>query len=182
MNIVMNEINQTKAETKGGELETHNKLGEGWVSKKTESSVVFLGEYRHKLDDKGRLALPKDFRISLENGAVVTRGLDGCLFVYPKSDWRELAEKIARLPITNANARAFARLMLAGAMEIRFDKQGRVIIPTYLRHYAALKNKVIVAGVYNRLEIWSRGKWARYKKNAEENSSSIAENLAELGI
>lgn len=180
MNIVMNEPEKTKLQTKGGEL-IHQKLGEGWVSKE-KSSAIFLGEYRYKLDDKGRLALPKKFRKVIADEAVVTRGLDNCLFVYQKTDWQILAEKIAKLPLTSANARAFSRLMLAGAIEIHFDKQGRVMIPKYLRHYASLKNKVIIAGVYNRLEIWSRGKWARYKKNAEENSSSIAENLAELGI
>ncbi|MCX6811770.1 MAG: division/cell wall cluster transcriptional repressor MraZ [Candidatus Berkelbacteria bacterium] len=143
---------------------------------------MFLGEYKHKIDDKGRLAMPSRYREKLQEGVVITRGLDSCLFVYPKKDWRILAEKIARLPLTQSNARAFARLMLAGAIDIELDKQGRVILPSYLRQYAALKNKVVIAGVYNRLEVWSQGRWGRYKKNAEENSSEIAENLSELGI
>jgi len=171
-----------KEKTEKGVLEEHQKLESGWSGIKEEREVIFLGEYRHKIDQKGRLALPVKFRGKLSQGLVITRGLDSCLFIYPKSDWRAFAEKIAKLPLTQANARAFGRLMLAGAAEANLDKQGRIILPPYLRKFAALKNKVIVAGVYNRLEIWSRGRWGRYKKNAEENSSEIAENLGDLGI
>ena len=162
-------------------IEVNQKLGEGWSGFK-EKKVIFLGEYRHKIDDKWRLALPIKFRDKLKEGVVITKGLDSCLFVYTQDDWQILAEKIAKLPLTQSNARAFARLMLAGAIDVKLDKQGRVILPPYLSQYAGLKNKVTIAGVYNRLEIWSRGRWGRYKKNAEENSSEIAEKLSDLGI
>ena len=166
------------------EAKVHQKLGEGWVSGNVapQRKTIFLGEYRHKIDDKGRLALPVKFRDKFKQGVVITRGLDSCLFVYAGDDWRVLAEKISKLPLTQTNARAFSRLMLAGASDANLDKQGRIILPPYLRQYAHLKNKVTIAGVYNRLEIWSRGKWGRYKKNAEENSSEIAEKLSDLGI
>lgn len=174
----------TKVETKGEGIEAHQKLQTGWASgvKVPQKKNIFLGEYKHKIDDKSRLALPIRYREIFSQGVVITRGLDSCLFVYPKKDWQVLAEKIARLPLTQSNARAFSRLMLSGAIEGKLDKQGRVILPPYLKQYAALKNKVIIAGVYNRLEIWSRGRWGRYKKNAEENYADIAESLNELGI
>src|SRR6185369_1266459 len=113
---------------------------------------MFIGEYHHALDDKGRVQIPVKFRTDLSKGAVVTRGLDSCLFIYPKKDWAELAEKLSKLPISKANTRAFARLMLAGAMELDLDKQGRAVLPEYLRQYASLKKMVVVAGLYNRLE------------------------------
>jgi MraZ protein len=176
--------NKTKIETKGEGIEAHQKLQDGWASEVQEpqGKIIFLGEYKHSIDDKSRLALPIKYREAFSQGVVITRGLDNCLFAYPKKDWRKLADKISKLPLTQANARAFSRLMLAGAIDGKLDKQGRIILPSYLRQYAALKNKVTIAGVYNRLEIWSRGRWGRYKKNAEENSSEIAENLSELGL
>lgn len=162
--------------------EEHEKLGKGWTALDKARKTIFLGEYRHKIDDKSRLALPIKFRDELKEGVVITKGLENCLFVYPSADWQVLAKKISKLPLTQANARAFARLMLAGAIDVKLDKQGRIILPAYLRQYASLKNKVVIAGVYNRLEIWSRGRWGKYKKNAEENSSEIAESLSGLGI
>ncbi len=116
---------------------------------------MFIGEYQHNLDEKGRLAVPAKFRQLLTKGAVVTKGLDNCLFVYTKTEWAKLAEKLAQLPISKANTRAFGRLMLAGAMELEIDKQGRVVLPDYLRKYAGLTKKTIVAGLYNRIEIWN---------------------------
>lgn len=174
----------TKIETKGEGIAAHQKLQGGWVSEVDvpRRKTIFLGEYKHKIDEKSRLALPIKFRDELKEGMVITRGLDNCLFVYLKNDWLILARKIAQLPLTQSNARAFSRLMLGGAIEVGLDKQGRAMLPPYLQKYAALKRKVIIVGVNNRLEIWSRGRWGRYKKNAEENSSEIAENLSELGI
>src|SRR4030042_2474366 len=115
---------------------------------------MFIGEYQHNLDDKGRLAIPAKFRAKLAKGAVVTKGLDNCLFLYTADEWEKLATKLAALPISKANTRAFSRLMLAGAMDVQLDKQGRIVLPEYLREYASLKKKIIVAGLYNRLEIW----------------------------
>jgi len=143
---------------------------------------MFIGEYQHALDDKGRLAVPVKFRHDLKDGAVVTRGLDNCLFVYTKPAWQKLAAKLAALPISQANSRAFARLMLAGAMDLEVDNQGRVLLPDYLRAYAGLKKDVVVAGLYDRVELWDKTKWNSYKKTTEKSSGSIAEALGELGV
>ncbi len=143
---------------------------------------MFIGEYNHNLDDKGRLAVPKKFRSDLAKGAVVTRGLDNCLFLYTKKEWEKLAEKLAALPFAQANTRAFARLMLAGAMGVQVDKQGRVMLPDYLRIYAGLKKNVIVAGLYSRLELWDKIKWNNYKNKTERESNKIAEQMADLGV
>jgi MraZ protein len=144
--------------------------------------TMFIGEFTHNLDDKGRLAIPVKFRRDLTKGAVVTRGLDNCLFLYTKSEWEKLAEKLATLPISQANSRAFARLMLAGAMDVDVDKQGRIVLPEYLRQFAGLSKNVIVAGLYSRVEIWDESKWQAYKKQTETNSNEIAEKMAELGV
>ena len=143
---------------------------------------MFIGEYSHTIDDKGRLAIPVKFRTELKKGAVVTRGIDNCLFVYTKAEWSKLAEKLATLPISQANSRAFARLMLAGASELEPDKQGRALVPEYLRKFASLGKNVVVAGLYNRLEIWDESKWSAYKNATESESTAIAERMAELGI
>ena len=148
----------------------------------TFNSYMFIGEYKHNLDDKGRLAIPAKFRALLKNGAVVTRGIDNCLFLYSKKEWAELAKKIAGLGINKSNDRAFARLMLAGAMDVAFDNQGRIILPEYLRKFAGLKKKTIIAGLYNRLEIWDERVWNKYKTGTEKKSSTIAEALGELGV
>jgi len=143
---------------------------------------MFIGEYSHNLDDKGRLAIPVKFRRDLQKGAVVTRGLDNCLFLYTKIEWNKLAQRLATLPISQSNSRAFARLMLAGAMEVEVDKQGRVVLPEYLRVFAGLKKSAIVAGLYSRVEIWDEAKWKQYKGQTEKDSNEIAERMAELGV
>jgi MraZ protein len=143
---------------------------------------MFIGEYKHNLDDKGRLAVPKKFRHDLESGAVVTRGLDNCLFLYTKTEWEKLAEKLSTLPFSQAKSRAFSRMMLAGAMDVELDKQGRVILPEYLRTFAGLKKGVVVAGLYNRLELWDQEKWVEYTTKTEQQSNEIAEQMADLGI
>lgn len=143
---------------------------------------MFIGEYQHTIDEKGRLAVPIKFRAELEKGAVVTRGLDNCLFLYPQKDWEVLADKLSKLPISKANTRAFARLMLAGAMDCEIDKQGRIILPDYLRKYASMTKKVIIAGLYNRLEIWDEEAWNKYKAGTEKRGGDIAEALGELGV
>ena len=143
---------------------------------------MFIGEYNHNLDDKGRVAVPAKFRATLKGGAVVTRGLDNCLFLYTKKEWQELAGKLAKLPISKSNTRAFARLMLAGAMDVDFDNQGRIMLPEYLRKFAGLKKNLIIAGLYDRLEIWDEAAWNKYKKGTEKKSTDIAEALGELGV
>lgn len=144
--------------------------------------MAFIGEYKHSLDDKGRLAIPAKFRVALSKGAVVTVGLDDCLFFYIESEWDKAAEKYAALPINRADDRAFSRHMLAGAMEVEFDKQGRALIPEYLRKFAGLKKNVVIAGLFNRLEIWDEEKWNKYKGQTEAEIGSIAERMAELGV
>jgi len=143
---------------------------------------MFIGEYNHSLDAKGRLAVPAKFRSMLEEGAVVTKGLDNCLFLYPKKEWEKIAKKLASLPISQSKARAFTRMMLGGAMDIEFDSQGRVTLPEYLRKFANLEKKTVIAGLYDRLEIWNENDWEKYKKGAEGDSSEIAEALGDLGV
>ena len=143
---------------------------------------MFIGEFSHTLDDKGRVALPAKFRADLKEGAVVTRGLDNCLFVYTKPEWAKLATKLAALPFSQANSRAFSRLMLAGAMDVPIDGQGRAMLPEYLRQFAGLKKDVVIAGLYSRLEIWDQTTWNKYKGQTEAQSSEIAERMGELGV
>jgi len=143
---------------------------------------MFIGEYHHSIDEKNRLAVPTKFRLDLSKGAVVTRGIDSCLFLYTKKEWTKLAIKLADMPISKSKTRAFARLMLAGAMDANLDKQGRVNLPDYLRRYASIGKKAVIAGLYNRLEIWDEKKWEEYKNKSESNSEDIAESLAELGV
>src|SRR5438045_7917876 len=115
---------------------------------------MFIGEYSATIDDKGRISIPVKFRPSLKQKVVVTRGLDSSLFLYTLDEWKKLAEKLASLPISTANTRAFSRLMLAGAMDCEVDKQGRIILPGYLKEFAKIKKRLIFAGLYNRIEIW----------------------------
>lgn len=143
---------------------------------------MFIGEYQHSVDEKGRMAVPTKFRHALSKGAIVTRGLDRCLFLYPVAAWKELAQKLVALPLSQSKSRAFARLMLAGAMDVTLDRQGRMVLPEYLRAYSNLGKKAIVAGLYNRLEIWDEGAWEKYKSSTEKDSNEIAETLGELGV
>jgi len=143
---------------------------------------MFIGEYAHNLDDKGRLSIPAKFRSFLSQGVVLTRGLDHCLFLYSKEEWRTLAEKISQLPLHQKKSRAFSRLMLAGAWDVELDSQGRVIVPEYLRTYAGISKKAIIAGLYNRVEIWDEESWQTYKQETEDASDDIAESLTTLGV
>lgn len=143
---------------------------------------MFIGEYTISMDNKGRIAVPVKFRQALASGAVITRGLDKSLFLYPKEEWDKIAAKLAALPVSQANSRAFSRLMLAGAYEFEIDKQGRGMIPDYLRKFGTLNKKIVMAGLYNRVEVWDEETWQNYKIGTERDSVSIAENLGELGV
>jgi len=143
---------------------------------------MFIGEYHHTIDEKGRTSLPSKFRAGLSSGCVVTRGLDRCLWIYPADEWQKLAEKIADLPITQKNARSFSRLMLAGAVDALPDRVGRINLPSYLRNYAELKKDVAIVGVYNRIEIWPAEVWENFKKEMEDSGDEVAENLSEIGF
>lgn len=143
---------------------------------------MLIGEYQHTLDAKKRLAIPVKLRKELGECAVLTRGLDSCLFLYPIQEWQKLTEKLAQLPVGQGNTRSFLRLMLAGAAEVEFDQLGRILIPEYLKNYAVLKQRITIAGVYNRAEIWDSEKWELYKAEVEKNTDMIAEKLGELGL
>ena len=143
---------------------------------------MLIGEYNYSLDEKKRLGIPSKFREILGQKAVITIGSDQCLFLYPIKEWQVLAEKLSKLPLAQADARGFSRLMLAGAMDVAFDNLGRILVPDYLKNYALLKKKIVVVGVYNRIEIWDEEKWQEYKEKTEKEGGDIAERLKELGV
>ena len=143
---------------------------------------MFIGEFHHTLDDKGRLSIPVKFRADLAHGLVITRGLDRSLFLYPKQEWKRLAQKLAALPLAKADTRAFARLMLAGAMDAEIDASGRITIPLYLRDYANVSKDVVVTGLFDRLEIWDEQTWITYRTATENAGNDIAERLGEMGV
>lgn len=143
---------------------------------------MFIGEYSHTIDEKGRMAVPAKMRRDLGSGAVVTRGIDNCLWIFPKKEWQELASKLASLPLSDANSRAFSRLMLAGAMEVEFDTQGRALLPGYLRNYAGISKNTVIAGLFNRLEVWDAKKWEEYKTKTEKETDQIAQRMTDLGV
>lgn len=143
---------------------------------------MFIGEYTHKIDNKKRLSIPSDFRAELGDKAVITRGFENCLFLYTQSDWKERAKKISERSSLKSDARGLARVMLAGAREVNIDNLGRILIPDYLKEYAELEKDVVVAGLYNRIEIWDEGRWEDYRERTEKEIGDIAERLEELGI
>ena len=143
---------------------------------------MFIGEYIYNLDSKRRLAIPAKFRKLLGKKAVITRGLDNCLFLFPEKEWKKLAEKISKLPLSQADARGFARIMLAGATDVEIDSLGRILIPEYLKKYAQLTKKVVIAGIANRIEIWDEKVWRKYQERTEKEAGDIAKRLKELGV
>ena len=143
---------------------------------------MFIGEYTYTLDSKRRLAIPAKFRKLLKKKAVITRGLDNCLFLYPENEWQKLAKKLSQLPLSQSDARGFARLMLAGASDVSIDSLGRILLPDYLKEYAGLNKKVVIAGLFNRIEIWSEKSWKEYKNKTEKEIGDMAERLKELGV
>lgn len=143
---------------------------------------MFMGEYLHSIDIKGRLILPAKFREGLGDTFIATKGLDNCLFVYTKEEWAILESKLKQLPLAKPEARAFVRFFFAGAAELECDKQGRVLIPNSLREYARLDKDVVVLGVSNRIEVWSKDAWDTYNDEIGPTVAQIAENLVDLGI
>ncbi len=141
-----------------------------------------MGEYQHTLDEKGRLTMPARFREELGERFVVTRGLDGCLFVYPMPEWANLEAKLQALPLTHREARAFVRLLLSGATECELDRQGRFALPSALREHAGLDKEAVVIGVGSRLEIWSKARWSEYAAEAAGDFAQIAEKIVDLGL
>lgn len=143
---------------------------------------MLIGEYLHTIDPKKRLSLPSKFRKELGKKVIVTRGLDQCLFVFPQSAWKKLITKFGDLSIGSTETRGFNRFMLSGAVEADVDSAGRILIPDFLKEFAVLKTKVVLAGVNDRVEIWDQKKWEAYKKDIESKGDEIAQKLGELGV
>ncbi|MDI3538168.1 MAG: transcriptional regulator MraZ [Bacillota bacterium] len=143
---------------------------------------MFMGEYRHALDGKGRLFIPARLREELGERFIMTRGLDRCLFVYPLAEWATLERKLKELPFTRSDARAFVRFFFAGATECSLDNQGRVLIPANLRSYAGIERDAVIIGVSTRLEIWSQEEWDNYSATVRDNFAEFAEKMVDLGI
>lgn len=141
---------------------------------------MFMGEYNHTVDTKGRLIIPSRFRDELGDEFVVTKGLDGCLFVFPNNEWQAFEEKLKTLPLTNKSARQFARFFVAGATPCELDKQGRILLPGTLREFAGLEKDVVLTGMLNRIEIWSKSKWN--ENNSYDDMDDIAEQMTDLGL
>ncbi len=143
-------------------------------------SIMFMGEYSHSIDEKGRLIIPSKFRFELGEKFVLTRGLDGCLCVYPQSEWNVLESKLRSLPLNNKNARTITRFLVSGAAMCELDKQGRILVPTALREYAGLDKDVVVTGNLERIEIWDKAKWSQ--SSSYDDMESIEAGLQDCGV
>ncbi|HHW06616.1 MAG TPA: division/cell wall cluster transcriptional repressor MraZ [Clostridia bacterium] len=143
---------------------------------------MFMGEYQHTIDSKGRVSIPAKFREELGEVFVITKGLDNSLFVYPMEEWRRLEQKLKSLPFTRADARAFARFFFSGAVESELDKQGRVLVPQVLRDHAKINKDVVIIGVSTRIEIWAKEVWEEYSLQAAANYEAIAETMVDLEL
>ena len=145
-------------------------------------STLLTGEFNHSIDAKGRLIVPSKFRDILGEDFVVTKGMDGCLFLYPNNEWKVFEEKLRTLPLTNKNARAFVRFFLGSAVDGGLDKQGRVLISSALRSFAGLEKEVVLVGVLDRVEIWDKAKWDENNAVVEDDMDNIASQMEELGL
>lgn len=156
--------------------------GEKWNESGRGGSKMFIGEYEHSIDTKGRIMIPSKFRSKLGETFVLTKGLDSCLFIYTIEEWSKFEEKLRQLPFSSKDARKFTRFFLAGAVECDIDKQGRILVPANLREFAGLTKSIISIGVSNRIEIWDTDKWSDYSDDESFDPSELAEQMAELGI
>lgn len=143
---------------------------------------MLIGEYKHTLDPKRRLSLPSKWRKELGKKLVVTRGLDNCLFVYPMREWQRITQKVAQLPLGQADTRGFNRFFLSGAVETEVDNVGRILVPDFLHEFAKLNTKVVLAGIHDRVEIWDEEHWMQYKQQIEQQADALAEKLGEIGV
>lgn len=143
---------------------------------------MLIGEYIHTLDPKKRLSLPSKWRAKLGKSLVVTRGLDNCLFVYPLPAWQAITAKVASLPLGSADTRSFNRFFLSGAVQVEVDKAGRILVPDFLKDFAKLQNRVVLAGIHDRVEIWDEQKWNDYKQKIESQADALAEKLGSVGV
>lgn len=143
---------------------------------------MLIGEFTHTLDIKRRVSLPAKFRKEIGRGAVITRGLDKCLFIYPKNEWDVFVERLGPLLMGQKDNRDLARMFLSGASDVETDKLGRILIPEHLKRYADLKNKVVITGMYKRLEVWDQSRWEEYRDAVEKQTDVLAEKLGEMGV
>jgi MraZ protein len=143
---------------------------------------MLIGEYRHTLDPKKRLSLPSKWRKELGSTVIVTRGLDNCLFVYPQAEWEKITDKIGQLPLGSADTRSFNRFFLSGAVEVEVDSVGRILVPDFLKDFAKLESKVVLAGIHDRVEIWDDNRWTEYVARIEMQADSLAEKLSDIGV
>lgn len=153
-----------------------------WFEVLIGDNDMLIGEYKHTLDPKGRVIIPAKFRQELGEHFVMTKGLDGCLFVYPLDEWKSVEGKLRKLPINKKDARTFERFFFSGAVECEIDSQGRVLIPHNLREYAGAREEVMIIGVSARLEIWSRENWEDYNNNSKFTYEDIAEKLEDIEL
>lgn len=142
---------------------------------------MLIGEYTHTIDDKKRLSLPSKFRKEIGREIVITRGLDSCLFIYSKKEWSGVVVKLSELSMGTADSRGFNRFLLSGALETTIDSIGRILIPDYLKSFAKLKSKVVLAGVNNRIEIWDEKLWQTYRLEIEKQADMLAQKLGDIG-
>ncbi|OGG88410.1 cell division/cell wall cluster transcriptional repressor MraZ [Candidatus Kaiserbacteria bacterium RIFOXYD1_FULL_42_15] len=143
---------------------------------------MLIGEYKHTLDPKKRLSVPSKWRKDLGKKIIVTRGLDNCLFVYPQKEWQKITEKIGQLPLGQADTRSFNRFFLSGAVEVEVDSVGRILVPDFLKDFAHLDTKVVLAGIHDRVEIWDEKQWTEYKTQIESQADALAEKLGQIGV
>jgi MraZ protein len=143
---------------------------------------MLIGEYLHTLDSKKRLSLPAKFRKEVGKKVVITRGLDSCLFMFPEKAWNNIAQKLANLPFGQADTRGMSRFLLAGAVETDVDGAGRILVPDFLKDFADLRSRVVLAGVSDRIEIWNEKTWEEYKRRIEKGADQMAEKMGDLGI
>ena len=143
---------------------------------------MFIGEYNHTLDNKNRVIMPVKFRDQIGSSFVMTKGLDNCLFIYSKDEWKNIEDKLKSLPMTNKDARAFVRFFFAGATECDIDKQGRALIPNNLKEFAKIDKDVVIIGVSTRIELWSLKEWNKFNSDANISYEDVAEKMSQLGI
>ena len=157
-------------------------VASGYKWGKGGTIAMFMGEYGHTIDAKGRIIVPAKFRESLGDNFIITKGLDNCLFVYTNEEWQRFEEKLKTLPLTNKNARTFTRFFLAGAASVEVDKQGRILLPSVLREFAGLEKDVVLVGVASRIEIWSKDRWTESISTYDDDMDEVAANMESLGF